>query len=298
MKTHWLINPFERVAGWKALIIGLCFMSLIAIIGKVNHLFFGRIFYVTLYPHTFFQAFYTQIIVWGVLFIVMWIAGKIFSKSKIRVIDVAGTMALSRAPMLLIVFLGFLPFFSNGLSQIFNLLCVILYIWMVGLMYNAYSVSCNLNGSRGILSFIGALIAAEIISILICSSLLSAHTSCASDMHQAKDIEITIPQEQEQAIKRTAEIVIEAFKQSDIKTVRDYFDETMKNGLSETALRTTWTSMTTLSGNLKSADTNVKAKRSGNYVILLIPCTFEKGALNIQLAFNSDGKISGLFFKP
>jgi hypothetical protein len=119
-----------------------------------------------------------------------------------------------------------------------------------------------------------------------------------SDIHQDKDIEVTIPQEQEQAIKRTAEIVIEAFKQSDIKTVRDYFDETMKNGLSETALRTTWTSLTTLSGNLKYADTNVKVKRSGNYVILLIPCTFEKGALNIQLAFNSDGKISGLFFKP
>ena len=301
MKTNWLINPFERIAGWKALIIGLCFISLIAIIGKVNHLIFGKIFMVTpYYPHTFFQAFYTQIIVWGVLFIVMWIVGKIFSKSKIRVIDVAGTMALSRAPMLLIVLLGFLPFFSTVSTtrlSIFGLICVIPFIWMAVLMYNAYSVSCNLNGSRGILSFIGASIAAEIIASLICFSLLSAHTSCASDMHQDKDIEIAISQEQEQTIKRTAEIVTEAFKQLDIQTVRDYFDERMKNGLSETELRTLWKSKITAPyGKLKYADTTVKAKRIGNYTILLIPCTFERGNLKIQLTFNNKGEISGLFF--
>ena len=285
MKTNWLINPFERIAGWKALAIGLCFMSLIAILGKINHLFFGRIFTVAFYPHTFFQAFYNQIIIWGVLFIVMWIAGKIFSKSKSRIIDVAGTMALSRVPMLLVVLLGFIPFFSKGIPTIFNLLCIILLIWTAVLMYNAYSVSCNLNGLRGILSFIGASVTAEIILLLICSSLLSGHISSTSDIHQ------------EQVIKQTTEIVMEAFKQSDFKTVRDYFDETMKNGSSETALSMMWTSTTTVCGNLKYADTNVKIQYIDNYAFLLIPCTFEKGNINMLFTFNSDGKIAGLVFK-
>ena len=300
MKTNWLINPFERIAGWRALVIGLCFMSLIALLGKVNHLFFGRILYITLYPHTFYEAFYAQIITWGVLFIVMWFTGKMFSKSKVRVIDVAGTMALSRVPLLLIALFGFLPFFPKDVSDlprliIFGLMCVIPLIWMVALMYNAYSVSCNLKGLRGILSFIGALFVADLLSLLIFLS-LSGVMPLTSNIHQDKDIEITIPQEQ--TINQTAEIVIEAFKQSDIKTVRAYFDETMKNSLSETKLRTTWLSVTLQYGKLKDADTNVEAKHNRNMAVLLIPCTFERGKISMQFAFNNEKKISGLYFMP
>jgi hypothetical protein len=39
-------------------------------------------------------------------------------------------------------------------------------VWMVALMYRAYSVSCNTKGGKAIGSFIAALIIAEILSIV------------------------------------------------------------------------------------------------------------------------------------
>ena len=113
-----LINPFERIAGWKALAIGLCFISLTAILGHMNYLLFDRITYVTFRQHTLGIAFYAQAINLALVSLAMWVAGKFFSKSKIRMIDVFGTMALSRAPLLLIVLAAFLPFFSHILSDL------------------------------------------------------------------------------------------------------------------------------------------------------------------------------------
>jgi hypothetical protein len=44
---------------------------------------------------------------------------------------------------------------------------IITIVWMVALMYNAYSVSANLKGQKGILSFIAALLISEILSIVL-----------------------------------------------------------------------------------------------------------------------------------
>ena len=297
---NWLFNPFKRIAGWKALAIGICFLSLIAILGKVNNLFLGGIFCVSIFfSQTFIESFLTQIISVGVLTLVMWIAGIIFSKSKIRIIDVAGTMALSRAPLLFVVLLGFLPFFPKNTVEIvqmiiFGLICLILTIWMIVLMYNAYSVSCNLSGIRGKVSFTGALVIVESLLIIIFLS-LSGYFPFASEEKRSHQIETILPHEQ--TINQTAEIVIDALKKSDIKTVRACFDETMKEGLSEINLRMVWAATTQQYGELKDTDTNVTAQSHENYSILLIPCTFEKGKLNLQLTFNSEGKIAGLFFR-
>jgi uncharacterized membrane protein len=40
-------------------------------------------------------------------------------------------------------------------------------IWMITLMYNAFTVSFNLKGTKAIAGFIGGLILAEIVSILL-----------------------------------------------------------------------------------------------------------------------------------
>ena len=135
-----LINPFERIAGWKALAIGICIISLTAVFGKINNLLFDNLLHVTLCPHTFGRAFLGSGLNWVIVSIVMLIAGKLFSTSKIRIIDVAGTMALSCAPLLLIALFGFLPFFPKDTADvfrlfIFGLMCIIPMIWTVILLY-------------------------------------------------------------------------------------------------------------------------------------------------------------------
>ena len=307
MKAKWFINPFERIAGWQALIIGVAVMALTAVIGKLNQVAFDGVLDVHVgATFNLSASFIMQAVNFLALFLTMWLAGVCFSKTKLRAIDVAGTMALARMPMLLLAFVGFLPVVPKILLNvssliIFTLICIPFVVWMIALMYNAYSVSCHLKGSRAVVSFIGALLVAEIISKIILF-LLSSHLLIVSENLQHTAIETSIPQEQiiipqNQTIQQTAKIIVEALQKSDTKTVRAYFDETMKKGLSEAQMNMAWQSVSLLEGELKSADTNVEATPHGEYDILLIPCTFERGSLNIQLAFNHEGKISGLYFK-
>jgi hypothetical protein len=48
---------------------------------------------------------------------------------------------------------------------------ILIVCWVVFLMYKAYVVSCNLRGPRAVLSFIVAVIAAEILSKAVLYSL-------------------------------------------------------------------------------------------------------------------------------
>jgi hypothetical protein len=112
---------------------------------------------------------------------------------------------------------------------------------MIAWMYNAYSVSCNLSRKRGILSFIGAFIASDIIVVIIFLS-LTGYSPFAIDTQPNQAIEIIMPQDQ--TIHQTAEIVIEAFKKSEFKTVRAYSDDTMKSKLSKPKMRVTWKMIT------------------------------------------------------
>jgi hypothetical protein len=72
----------------------------------------------------------------------------------------------------------------------------------------------------------------------------------------------------------------------------------MKDALSETKLRSVWVTLTLQVGKLSNVDMNVETKKNGDYNTLVIPCTFDRGKLNLWIALNSDGKISGLVFRP
>ena len=133
----WLYNPFERIAGWQALFIGLAAMALTAVVGKINNVAFDGV----LDAHTgarfsFTASFAMQAVNFISLFLTMWLAGVCFSKSKLRAIDVAGTMALARAPMLLLALICFLPIAPVGLYDftrmvIFGVICIPFIIWMI-----------------------------------------------------------------------------------------------------------------------------------------------------------------------
>ena len=107
----WLINPFERFAGWQALFIGVVAMALTAVVGKINNMAFAGPLYVYVGGATlsFSAAFAIQAVNYLMLFFTMWLSGVCFSKTKPRVIDIAGTMALAHAPMLLFTILCLLP---------------------------------------------------------------------------------------------------------------------------------------------------------------------------------------------
>jgi hypothetical protein len=179
----WLFNPFIYIAGAGALLMGWVFMTVTAVVGYYSLTHFdgpidmhvGRAAPIQFY-------FIEQLVSWLCLTAAFFAAGKLFSHSRIRFIDVAGTMALARWPALVSAVIGFgidIPSELNSLEKLtaaitpatilFALLSCVMLIWMIALMYNAFVVSCHIKSSKATVVFIGGLIVAEIISKLILS---------------------------------------------------------------------------------------------------------------------------------
>lgn len=133
------------------------------------------------------HAFY-QFVKWISFIVVFYTAGRIVTKSKIRIIDIAGTTALSQTPFIFAALAGFIPMFhicfgdpdsvniaamiavlKENIVPLFVIAIITIgaSIWSILLLYNGYSISVNIKGVVGGISFIIALVAAEIISLII-----------------------------------------------------------------------------------------------------------------------------------
>lgn len=127
---------------------------------------------------------------WLCLTIPLYIFGRYLSFSSIRFIDVAGTIALARFPLIfaVLIMLFYLPDIKTPQEVLSSLqtnpaeivklvmlgLAVIPFvIWTIALMYNAYSVSANVKGQKAVWSFIISLVIAEVTSKLMLVSLVS-----------------------------------------------------------------------------------------------------------------------------
>ena len=133
------------------------------------------------------QSLYLGFSGWFILAVCLWFSGLIYSPSKIRAIYVFGTQALARTPFLIAPIIGFSDVFVKAgeyfiasfvqqgevislttadwnLFILFALVIVLIVVYSVALMYNAYSVSVNLKGSKAVVSFIISLLVALIIS--------------------------------------------------------------------------------------------------------------------------------------
>jgi hypothetical protein len=193
----WLFNPFVYVAGAKALIIGCAAILLAGFFGTLSETHFDGAIDI----HAGGQApgwllISEGFIDWLCLSAALLFAGSILSRTSFRAIDLVGTQALARWPTIFAGLIALpkgserfanhliefvkrqgLPLQSSGappaiqfvttdalIFAVVALGMIVILCWIVFLMYKAYSVSCNLRGPRAVLSFIGGLIAAEILS--------------------------------------------------------------------------------------------------------------------------------------
>jgi len=184
----WLFNPFHYIAGVWALIIGIGLILIAGFIGSFGNWHFDGILDTHRYPPAPFWSFFISgLMNWAIMGLLLTLAGMITSKSRFRVVDVFGTQALARFPMIISTSILYIPAFNKFMEQLlehcfdtldfilknkgdFTLLLVVvilillMIIWMVYLMYQAFSVSCNVKGIKAITIFIAALVIGEIIS--------------------------------------------------------------------------------------------------------------------------------------
>src|SRR5689334_12951614 len=75
------------------------------------------------------------------------------------------------------------------------------------------------------------------------------------------------------------------------------FDATMKGALPEAKLREAWESVNKQAGAFqKQVRTRVVEQKP--YTTVFVTCQFEKALLDVQVVFDGQRKVTGLFFKP
>ncbi len=189
----WLFNPFETIAGWQSLLIGLPVIILTSVIASVSGTRLDGVIDLHVSNAGSFIVSLTEgLIDWFSLSLFAYISGLLLSRSSIRIIDVFGTQSMARLPFLFACLFSFF-FFDNNIIHYFEyrflkmgtpievtatdvilfalgtLTTLLTVIWSIVLMYRAYSVSCNVKGTRGVLSFIGCVIFSEILSKVLIS---------------------------------------------------------------------------------------------------------------------------------
>ena len=168
-----LFNPFTYIAGLKALVIGFVFMAITLVLSFYSSTHFDGAIDAHIGRHAPLSLYaLEQLIAWGSVVLTFFIAGLILSRTKFRFIDIAGTVALSRSPMLLVAIIGFLPVFHNiqpghisTAVLAVSIIMLIPVIWMIALLFNGFTTSVNIKGTKAIIGFIIALILAELLSI-------------------------------------------------------------------------------------------------------------------------------------
>lgn len=191
--TELLFNPFRRFGGMQSVLIGLAVMALgvlLAVAGNVH--FDGAIdVHGGAKPDVTFQiAVFEWLIAWLLPVLLFYLAGRLLSSSTIRFVDVLGTQGMARFPFLIVGLVTLLPLrekmresgerimrgedpaglFTPGeiaqlvFSALVGIACL---VWAISLMYKAYVTSCNLKGTRAVVSFIVALLLAEVFSKII-----------------------------------------------------------------------------------------------------------------------------------
>jgi len=187
-----LFRPFGYVAGAQSLALGLVAILAAGFLGSLSRTHFDGV----LDMHTGLVArraffFGAGLIDWLSLSVVLFLMGKLASRTAFRAVDLFGTQALARWPTIIAALAALAPPFQRlvaGLAAqlssavpaggfsipagdlafggLAGLVAVVCLVWMVWLMYHSYTICCNIRGGRAVGTFIAGLLLAEIISKL------------------------------------------------------------------------------------------------------------------------------------
>jgi len=190
-----LFQPFERVAGGLALVLGAVAIVLSAALASSAGLIHDGVLDLHFSAHLSFWTLLAQgLINWLSLSGLLLVAGSCLAPRSFRWIDLLGTQALARWPMLAATAYLSIPGLNTRIRELteelmskmptdpskvmassaylldamwltlISLPSLVFIAWMIWLMYHAYSISTDMKGSRAVFSFVAALVLASIFS--------------------------------------------------------------------------------------------------------------------------------------
>jgi hypothetical protein len=182
-------------------------------------------------------------------------------------------------------------------------LLMVFLVWMVALMYQAFSVACNVKGGKAIGTFIGGLVLAEIIS-KICVALIWLHVG----VNQAIAPEPTAtppaaasptapPVASAEDVSAAGAGFVDLLAKEDFAAAEARFDPAMKSAMPEARLRAVWEELLATAGPYQK-QLRIQRKKQAGYDVAILTCQFEKQAVEIKVVFDSQGRVTGLWQNP
>lgn len=184
--ARWLFNPFVRIGGQQALTIGLSLIVVTGLVAAAGETHFSGLLLIT--PGLsvpFWVPVVEGFVIWIVISVLFGLASLLVAPRTVRLVDIAGTQALARAPLLL-AFLPNLPAPVRDANRetlaalvdgrlppqtaaglIAGVLGGVCMVWMVALMWKAFAVSCNQRGGRAVAVFLAVLIGGHLASLFV-----------------------------------------------------------------------------------------------------------------------------------
>ena len=184
---RWMFNPFVRIAGPRSLVFGLAGIVAAGLAAAGAGIRFDGLLDVHAGNEVaLWMPVVEGLVNWAVFTLLLMVVALLFSKSAVRLIDVAGTQAMARMPLFLVAAICNLPLIQDAFdgvaavllggeldgTTLTGLVAVILVtlagvVWMVALMWKAFSISCNMRGGRAIALFILAVLIGEVVTVLL-----------------------------------------------------------------------------------------------------------------------------------
>jgi dienelactone hydrolase len=95
-----------------------------------------------------------------------------------------------------------------------------------------------------------------------------------------------------------AQALLASIAAKDFTKVEAQFTDAMKAALPPGRLAAAWTTLLNQAGAYKSCGGDVRVRRIADKEMVITPCEFERAAIDVQIAFDSTGRVSGLVFRP
>jgi hypothetical protein len=193
-----LLDPFRRIEGTTALLLGLVVVGATVLLGVEGRIVYNGVADVNIcwLPEPAYVMSLMPMMEWLIAVLILGLAGRLFSRSRQRLVDYLGMLAVARLPLVIMGVLSLQPLVGKQLLQIaqwtlqnpqsvnaqpllqfpgpkwFAAVSIVLAVWNGFLTYYALKEASGMSRWRAILVFLAAAYVASFVGKLAAEALM------------------------------------------------------------------------------------------------------------------------------
>ncbi|MFC1611065.1 DUF3887 domain-containing protein [Myxococcota bacterium] len=299
-----LLNPFERLSGRMAMLVAIGVAAAGVLLATVGGVRFDGAFDVHGSGQSvpILLALLDQLVAWPLLALCLFGASLVAVRQG-RFVDFLAAVGVGRA---VLVALGLVTVvlvpdpaalmdrvLTNSLDPVLILVgmaAIPFVVWFFVWLVMGFSTASGMRGGRLVVSFIVAVVAAEVISKTVLYLVPSPRSHVAERVLEPYQLAGETSEEK-------AEDFLRLLLAAEYDKASRTFNDKMGDGFDAIKLGLSWRLTRWKVGDFKSVDERKVSTREGNTIVDL-DCTFESERMVVRVVFDPDGRVTGLWFRP